>query len=198
MGHEESEEPLLTVSVDLPPESSDALDGPRPEEVGNAKTLQQALYRNPREAIKWLEKEGVKKLGTFRVQVRDLRAKLPLPVLQKLSMISIESCAGVTTSILILDVLLLHHLALQSTKTANLRSDPAAMSTIGTDDKNFDWEDAWRNRLDAPEPPLSGILTKSHNLAYSSIPTVEAMPHLFYRMDLYSKCKCVCLTAVPT
>ena len=30
------------------------------------------------------------------------------------------------------------------------------MSTLGTDDKNFDWEDAWRQHLDAPEPPQSG------------------------------------------
>ena len=75
MGREESEEPLLTVSVDLPPESSGAQDGPQPADVGNSRTLQQALYRNPREAIKWLEKEGVKKLGTFRVQARDLHAK---------------------------------------------------------------------------------------------------------------------------
>ena len=69
MGREDAEEPLLTVSVDLPPEANGTQDGPDPEEIGNAKTLQQALYRNPREAIKWLEKEGVKKLGTFRVQV---------------------------------------------------------------------------------------------------------------------------------
>ena len=71
MGREESEEPLLTVSVDLPPESNDAQEDPQPVSVDNARTLQQALYRNPREAIKWLEKEGVKKLGTFRVQVGD-------------------------------------------------------------------------------------------------------------------------------
>ena len=31
------------------------------------------------------------------------------------------------------------------------------MSTLGTDDRNFDWEQAWREYLDAPEPPLSGL-----------------------------------------
>ena len=32
--------------------------------------FQQSLYTHPREAIKWLEKNGVKKLGTFRVKVQ--------------------------------------------------------------------------------------------------------------------------------
>ena len=68
MDNEDAEEPLLTVSVDLPTEPDQAHDAPQPESIDNAKTLQRALYRNPREAIKWLEKEGVKKLGTFRVQ----------------------------------------------------------------------------------------------------------------------------------
>lgn len=41
------------------------------------------------------------------------------------------------------------------------------MSTLGTNDRNFDWEQAWRGYLDAPEPPLSGLQTAIYT--FSSI-----------------------------
>ena len=73
MSDGEAEEPLLNVSVDVPTEARQE-DPEQEENVPNS--LQRSLYRNPREAIKWLESEGVKKLGTFRVQV-SLIARLP-------------------------------------------------------------------------------------------------------------------------
>lgn len=65
MGRDEANEPLLTVSVDSQAEPQRGADDAEPDD---ALSLQRLLYHNPREAIKWLEGEGVKKLGTFRVQ----------------------------------------------------------------------------------------------------------------------------------
>ncbi len=53
-GQSGNTEPLLSVSVDVPVEGGDVGGG----ELGGARTVQEAFYRNPREAIKWLESEG--------------------------------------------------------------------------------------------------------------------------------------------
>jgi hypothetical protein len=47
----------------------------------------------------------------------------------------------------------------QSNKTRSLRTDAAAMQTLGSDKRNIDWEAAWREKLDAAEPPTSGHLS---------------------------------------
>jgi len=55
MADGENTEPLLSVSIDVPLDGGDTGG----ENVGGTITLQQALYRNPREAIKWLESKGI-------------------------------------------------------------------------------------------------------------------------------------------
>ena len=59
-GSGESLEPLLSVSVDVPDvtDTEDIQNQPRQNDVGAKKSVQKALYRDPREAIKWLESEG--------------------------------------------------------------------------------------------------------------------------------------------
>ena len=59
-------QPLLGVSVQ--PTEEGGSSSQVTQEV-QAK-FQQSLYTHPRAAIKWLEKNGVKKLGTFRVKVQ--------------------------------------------------------------------------------------------------------------------------------
>ena len=53
-------EPLLSVSVDVPDvtDTAEAQDRQIQDDAGEKTTVQKALYRNPREAIKWLESEG--------------------------------------------------------------------------------------------------------------------------------------------
>lgn len=81
MTREEASEPLLSVSVDVPINSSPDQESSQPDAP---RSLQKSLYRNPREAIKWLESEGVKKLGTFQVQVSssDLTGK-KIPMIKR-------------------------------------------------------------------------------------------------------------------
>jgi len=59
-GDGNSLEPLLSVSVDVPEVGGDGDAGGETAngEVGKGTTVQEALYRNPREAIKWLEGKG--------------------------------------------------------------------------------------------------------------------------------------------
>lgn len=65
MSDREAREPLLSVSVDVPADAAE-ISGSQDNE--RSQSIQRNLFRNPREAIKRLE-GGVKKLGTFRVQV---------------------------------------------------------------------------------------------------------------------------------
>lgn len=55
----ENTEALLSVSVDVPLDGGDTGG----EVGGGTMTLQKALYRNPREAIKWLESKGICKFS---------------------------------------------------------------------------------------------------------------------------------------
>ena len=59
-------QPLLGVSVQ--PNEEGGSSSQVAQEVETK--FQQSLYTHPREAIKWLERNGVKKLGTFRVKVQ--------------------------------------------------------------------------------------------------------------------------------